>query len=345
MREDNLNIEEKLFAQKKISENAQKAVFDVAKQYHRKITLSDIYANTNLSFSEIEAVLSDLNTKNYIKSEFNETTGIIKYIFPDSNNNLVHNSINFTEKIGVDKTLLKFKYGYTKDKPMVDLEKALLQTAQEFNGVLNISQIVEYTGLSVNEAEAVIASLAAKNLCKHNFETIEKNDFIFPEIVESLKNEALEPLKENHNKGGLKEKVLSISELVSENLVNKVDQYIVKNKVKKYRKKFRKAMNREVLIPGLGHLNDKRWSFTEFMFLSLLPMFLTAGLSYFPALFINRYQTFRYYSISEIDFHKQIKKVHKNSLIISAIVGMLYASFIGLEGIIAYYNLILSFFI
>ncbi len=337
---------------KKLSEKKQKVVFEIAKKFGGETTLSDIYANSNLSIDEIELILAELSTKNCLESKLNEKTNIIKYIFPDIRKDYFEQKRSLAEKVGIDKLILRIKYGKFQEKPIADLEKAILQTAQEFSGKLTISKIVEYTNLSVAEAESVISSLSAKGLCRKEMGT-ELTDYYynFPEIVETSQKNSLQRLtsiSENTTNEITEygKKLFGIAPELPKNILKKIrkntDKYIIKSKVKRFRFKAKKNLALDTLFPGMGHLSDKRWNFVEYILFSIIPFFLTAGLSYIPEMVITRYKTLKFYNITENELRNKSFKLNRNSIIYSLVLLTAYLRIIGIQGIILYYQYLLK---
>lgn len=325
---------------KKFSEKNQKVVYEIARKFGGETTVSDIYANSNLSVEEIENILSELYAKNFIHSELDEKTSVIKYTFPDIKKDFINKKNNFIENTGIDKVLLRLKYRSSKAKPIDDIEKAILQTAQIFKGELTMGKIVEYTELSVDDARDILTILSFKGLCKRETNEDFNNPlYYFPEIVQSVQD------KKNENENN-KNKLIGFAKDFSYNILNKfkknTDKMIIKGKVQRYRKKLKKSLFFDGITPGLGHLMSKQWSGLEYSLFILFPSFLTAGFSLVLSPFLLRYETLKYYSLSERDLKNKSGKVNFNSLIYTLILTSLYYNFIGLQGIINYYSYILS---
>src|SRR5689334_13923532 len=109
--------QEKLKFKKKVSPQNQKAIFEIARKFGGETTISEIYANSNLTIDDIEDVLAELNSKDFITTKFNEKTSIIKYIFPEIKNDFIKEKRSLAEKVGLDKLVLRMKYGNLNQKP------------------------------------------------------------------------------------------------------------------------------------------------------------------------------------------------------------------------------------
>lgn len=313
---------------RKIEEN-EKVLYEVAKKFKGKTTVSDIYANTNLSIEEIEYTLAELTSKNYVKIDSNVEKNSTSYLFPELMARL-GNEKSVTEKLGIDKLYLKVKYGGEEQKPLEELEKAILQTAQEFKGVLAITDIIEYTKLSVNEAEDVLDVLIGKGLCKKEFDKVTSTaKFIFPDFV----SKELATIEENN----------SFPTEMLNKLKKGTDKFFIQGKVKRYKRKFKSAMFFDTVSPGFGQFLDGRLTFIPYFFLFILPFFLTAGITYFPSVFVSRKQTLKYYSTSERAFSQQISHVNKKSLYYIAFTAFFYFLLFGIDGIRFYYSYIFSY--
>jgi predicted transcriptional regulator len=324
---------------KKVSQKKQQAVYDIARKFGGETTVSDIYANSNLTIDDIEEVLAELNSKDYIKTKFNDQTSIIKYIFPEIKRDYLNEKRSLAEKVGLDKLVLRLKYGNLNQKPLSDLEKAILQTAQEFSGRLTMAKIVEYTGLSVSDAEAILSGLSAKNICRKELVTDLSNiEYTFPEIVETA--EKRKEIEDDNVKTLNFPK--SFSKRLLKNFRKGTDRYLIKGKVRRFRWRSRQNLALDTLAPGFGHLMDKRWNMPEYFLYFLIPFFMTAGLSYIPSMVVTRNQTLKYYTISEKDLNKNLVRLNRNSLIYSVLLLFLYFKLIGLEGFISYYAQLLS---
>ncbi|MFN8576552.1 MAG: hypothetical protein U0354_06820 [Candidatus Sericytochromatia bacterium] len=316
---------------KKYSEKNQKTVYDIAIKFGGSITVSDIYSNTNLSMDEIEFILADLSSKNFVNSKIDEKTSVIHYIFPD-----IHNSDNksLITSTGIDKLILRIKYGVNSDnKPVEFLEKAILQTAQECNGILGISKIVEYTGLNIDDAQDVISLLCTKNICKMEInQDTREIEYHFPEIINKIN--PIEDLENNFIK--------DISKKALSRIRKNTDRMLIKSKVSKYKTQYKTSVFLDTFSGGLGHMIDKRWNINDLLIFSLLPAIISAGLSYIPLIAFLRFQDAEFYSISERDKHKKLKEINKKSLIYVLIFSLLYYKFIGLEGLNNYYIFLIS---
>lgn len=324
---------------KKISHKKQQEVYDIARKFGGETTVSDIYANSSLTIDDIEDVLAELNAKDYIKTKINEQTSIIKYIFPEIKRDYFNKKRNLAEKIGLDKLVLRLKYGDLNQKPVSDLERAVLQTAQEFSGILAMAQIVEYTGLSVDEAESVLSGLSAKGICRKQLkEDLNNLEYSFPEIIETAEKRK-ESEEENKNLLNIPQ---NFSKQLLKNFKRGTDKYLIKSKVRRYRRRSRQNMFFDTITPGIGHLLDKRWSLGEYFLFILIPMILTAGLSFIPSMGVMRYQTLKYYSISEKDLNKNLRRLNKNSLISGIFLFLLYMGTVGIDGFIQYYSYLLK---
>jgi predicted transcriptional regulator len=322
----------------KNSEKKQKIIFDIAKKFGGETTISDFYANSDLSVDEIEQILAQLSTKNCVESKLNEKNNIIKFIFPDIRKNYFNEKRNLAEKAGIDKLILRIKYRKFREKPIADLEKAILQTAQEFSGKLTISNIVEYTGLSIEEAEAVLSSLSAKGLCRKEMEQdIINHYYNFHEIVETSQNKQIEEPQK---------KIFGFSQelpkKILKNIRKNTDKYIIKNKVKRFRFKAKKNLFMDTVLPGIGHLSDQRWGLAEYLLFSIIPFFLTCGLSYIPEMIITRYRTFKFYNITENKLRERTLIINRNSVIYGVVLTLFYIRLIGISGISIYYNYLLK---
>jgi hypothetical protein len=324
---------------KKVSEKKQQAVYDIARKFGGETTVSDIYASSNLTIDEIEEVLAELNSKDYIQTKFNDQTSIIKYIFPDIKKEYLKEKRSLAEKVGLDKLVLRLKYGNLTNKPVADLERAILQTAQEFSGNLNMARIVEYTGLSVTDAEAVLSRLSAQGICRKELtEDLNNIQYTFPEIIETTAGKT----ETQEDKNTILNIPRSFSRKLLKNFQKETGKYLIKSRVRKYRRRARMNMALDTVTPGLGHLSDQRWGLAEYLLYFVFPMLLSAGLAYIPAMFITRIQTLRYYSISETGLNKNLKKLNRNSAIYSLMLLFIYFATVGINGMAAYYASLLK---
>lgn len=316
---------------KKNSERNQKTVYDVAIKFGGNVTVSDIYTNSNLSMDEIEFILADLSSKNYVNSKMDEKTSVINYIFPDIHKN---ESKDLIVSTGIDKLILRIKYGVNSDnKPIEYLEKAILQTAQECNGILGISKIIEYTGLSVDNAQDVISILCAKGICKMEINSETKEiEYHFPEIISNPK------AYENLDSMSIK----NISKKALRRIRQNTDRMLIKGKVSKYRNQYRTSVFLDSFSPGLGHLIDQRWNMSNLFLFSLLPAIISGGLSFIPLIALLRYQDADFYSLSERDKEIKTRAINKKSIFFVLIYSFIYYRFIGLEGLSNYYLFLLS---
>ncbi len=315
---------------KKKSKNDQKTVYDVAIKFNGKVTVSDIYTNSNLTIEQIEFILADLSTKNYVKSHMDETSSVIKYEFPDINN---YENKSIMISSGIDKLVLRMKYGSSQDKPTEYLEKAILQTAQEFNGKLSMLNIIEYTNLSVDDALDVISILCAKGFCKREIDNSEDGtiSFYFPDLF----------------KDKIKEEIQSFTKNLSRNTLERIrkstDKMLIKGKVNKYKRKYKSSLILDSFSSGLGHVMDKRWSFYDFLLFSTLPFILTGGLSFIILVPFLRYQDAVYYSLSERDKRIKITSTNRSSLAYFLLYSFIYYKSIGLTGLANYYLYLFNF--
>jgi len=345
-----LSKENERLKARKLTQKQQRAVFDVAKKYGGEVTLSNIYSNTNLSYNELDKFLAILNTKDYVKSQIDEETGVVKYIFPEIINSTEDRK--FYEKLALDKLYIKLKYGGSGKKPIEDLERCILLIAEHYQGKLSIYQIVEIVSLDIEEIESVLISLCSKGLCVRDFGkaiSSEQVEYVFPEIVEMSKNKNIKKnfnlnVNLNLNINDIPLKILDkfVDKFVN-NFTEEADKFIIRNKVTKYRAKASISKFLDSVLPGFGHL-DGRFTFIEYLIYFVLPFTLTAGISYIPSMVLARYNTFKYYSISEEIFNKNVSEVNRNSLIYALVLSVLYAKIIGLHGFIFYYSYILNFF-
>lgn len=314
---------------RKIEEN-EKILYDVAKKFKGKTTVSDIYANTNLSIEEIEYTLAELSSKNYVKINADVEKNSTSYIFPELLSKGSEDK-SLIEKFGVDKLYFKFKYGGEEQKPLEELEKAILQTAQEVKGIVSITDIIEYTKLSLNEAEDVLDILIGKGLCRKELDK-ETNTakFIFPDFL----SKELSTIEQNNP-------------YFPQEMINKIkkgtDKFFIQGKVKRYKRKFKSAMFYDTVSPGFGQFLDGRLTFIPYFFLFILPFFLTAGISYFPSVYFSRRATLKHYSTSDKAFSQQIAHVNRNSLYYIAFTGLFYLLLFGIDGITFYYSYIFSY--
>lgn len=319
---------------KKNSEKSQKTVYDVAIKYGGNVTVSDIYANSNLSVEEIEFILAELSSKNYVQSKMDEKTSVINYIFPDINKSEQKDLIVST---GLDKLILRIKYGNNNDKPVEYLEKAILQTAQECGGKLGIAKIIEYTGLNVTNAEDVIAILCAKGICKMEINSSNEIEYYFPEIINNpvIEDETIEK--------GLTGIGKNLSKKALKKIRKNTDRMIIKSKANKYKRKYKSSLFLDSFMPGMGHIADKRWGVTDLALLSVLPAVLSGGLSFIPSVALLRYQDASFYSLSQRDKLSKTRAVNKNSIFFMLVYSFMYYKLIGLHGLANYYLYLASF--
>lgn len=321
---------------RKNSVNSQKTVYDVAIKFNGKVTVSDIYTNSNLTIEEIEYILSELSAKNYVKSEMDEKSSVINYSFPDINKEINKSLVVST---GIDKLILRVKYGNTSDKPTEYLEKAILQTAQEFNGKLSMAKIVEYTGLDVDDILDVISILCSKNICKREFlNDSQAIEFYFPEMYNE--NKAEEEVNDISS-------ISAISKNISKKALKKIrqntDRMLIKSKVNKYRRRYRSSIFLDTYLPGTGHMIDKRWTLSDFFVFSILPSVLTGGLSAIFSVALLRYQDAVFYSLSSRDRNLKTTKINRNSIAYILFYLFIYSKTIGLDGLSQYYLYLFSF--
>lgn len=317
---------------KRNSERNQKTVYDVAIKFGGNVTVSDIYSNSDLTIEEIDFILADLASKNYINSKIDEKTSVINYIFPDIHKS---NDKSLITSTGLDKLVLRIKYGVNdNNKPAEYLEKAILQTAQQCNGKLGMSKIVDFTGLSVDNAQDVISLLCAKGICKMEMNSKSGEiEYHFPEII----NTSQKP-EENTNEISIK----SFSTKALNKIRKNTDRMLIKSKVNKYRRNYKASVGLDTFAPGLGHLSDKRWSITDLFLFTLIPAIITAGLSNIPLMAFLRYQDAKYYSLSPRDKEFKTKEINRKTIFYVLIASFLYYSIIGLEGISNYYIFLAS---
>lgn len=322
---------------KKKSNIDQKTVYDVAIKFNGNVTVSDIYTNSNLTIEQIEFILADLSSKDYVKAYMDEKSSVISYKFPDIS---PVNSTNIVVSTGIDKLILRLKYGNSNDKPIEYLEKAILQTAQEFNGKLTMSRIVEYTGLGVDDALDIISILCAKGICKREFDSNSSNmEFYFPDLIEA-----------NFNKDDQTETVNSFSDIgknLSKKALKKIrqntDKMLIKSKANKFKRRYYSSLALDSFAPGLGHLIDKRWNSGDLLIFSILPLILTGGLSFIPSVALLRHQDSSYYSISARDKNRKVTRTNKKSLAYVLLYSFLYYKLIGLQGLTYYYLYLFNF--
>lgn len=323
---------------RKNSVNSQKTVYDVAIKFNGKVTVSDIYTNCDLTIEEIEYILSELSAKNYVKSEMDEKSSVINYSFPDINKQL-NNNKSLIVSTGIDKLILRVKYGNTSDKPTEYLEKAILQTAQEFNGKLSMAKIVEYTGLGVDDILDVISILCSKNICKREFlNDSQAIEFYFPEMYDENKTD--EEIENNNS-------ISAISKNISKKALKKIrqntDRMLIKSKVNKYRRRYRSSVFLDTYLPGTGHMIDKRWTLSDFFIFSILPSILTGGLSSIFSVALLRYQDAVFYSLSSRDKNIKTTKINRNSIAYVLFYLFIYSKVIGMQGLSQYYLYLFSF--
>lgn len=317
---------------KRNSERNQKTVYDVAIKFGGNITVSDIYSNTNLTIDEIDFVLADLASKNHINTRMDEKTSVINYIFPD-----IHkDDKGLISVLGLDKLALRLKYGVENNnsKPSDYLEKAILQTAQECKGKLGMSKIVEFTGLSVDDAQDVISLLCAKGICKMETRTESGEiEYYFPEIINNIIDNNLD--REEISIKAFSKKALN-------KLRQNTDRMIIKSKVNKYKRQYKTSIMLDTFTPGIGHVLDKRWSLTNLMFLSIIPAIITAGLSNIPLMAFLRYQDASYYSLSQRDKVIKTQNVNRKTLFYVFATLFFYYYIIGIKGLTYYYMFLRS---
>jgi len=312
----------------KDNQGMHQVLFDVANRLGGQVTTSQLYANSNLSLEEIEKILSELSAKSHIISEIDEKNSVVNYIFPQLKQENRKELISLSEKIGLDKILLRHKYREFQGNPLADLEKAVLQVAQDFNGELTIAKLIEYTDLEFTEAESLLNLLCAKGFCDKIFSSDFSHTFYFFRELHTS------PITEKNVSENFSKQLLS-------SFQKNTNKLLIKSKVHKHRQKMKSKMFFDLIIPGLGHLSDGRWKTTQFLFYSLIPLFMTAGLAYLPTMYICRRKTLEYYSISSELFQKNKNKLGKKTLFYSVVWSYLYFRLIGLEGIYAYYKFML----
>lgn len=326
----------------------EEQILNLAKEVNGEVTITYLYAYSDLKLEDIEKTLNILETKNYLKTEIDNKTGVIKYIFSSlmkkevvskKNNNFIDKFINKVSNVihKINKQDLNSKF-YSNIKtydikiPIIDFEKIFLQIAYIKKGKLHIEDVLEYIPLSIDELEAIFNSLYKKGLCKKEFENNNLiyvfNDILIHKFYEN--NDFIEKLKNYYFTSFI-------------NIPEKIKN-IAKNKTFKYISN--KNSNRLInfILPGSILLKNKQISKFEYLFFFILPIILTAGISYIPQLFISRYRNLKYYSLSEDIFFNDLKRINKESILYSFIFIIIYFYFVGIEGIINYYNFIFRLF-
>lgn len=324
----------------------EEKIFNLAKELNGEVSLTYLYAYSDLKLNDIEKTLGILESKNYLTTEINNEMGTVKYIFPNlvnkeisikKENDITDKILNslqtlfyrFREKNLETKLYSNLKNSSIKD-PLLNFEKIILQLAYIKGGKLHIEDISEYIPLSIEEIESVLNSLNNKGLCKKEFQN-NNLIYVFTDIITNRfyeNDDFIEKIKKYYLSN-----VLNIPDKIKDVSKNKTLNYISN-------KKSKSIFN--FLIPGYLLLRNRQVNSLEYFIYFILPLIISGGLSYIPQMFISRYQNLKYYSLSNDLFNKELPSTNKDSLLYSIIFIIMYYYFIGFEGLSNYYTFLLS---